>query len=331
MKQRKKAVCLAVLLGLCMTVMQPVSAKSQSYGTTLYAAKSDLPSAPAVKLIAGGDFYMELSLTQTITEEGVSYPVTGEVIMAGKDGRLFICNTMTAMGMEMQMTQVYDGAETWEVDLASKTYAKSTQTSDAETLASMKFVKQGKATVNGKEMLYDRYETSAGEVITFFIQKGKVAVLGIESEGEVSYFSVMELRSGAPEGLMFEIPAEYKKVDKIDPLGVQDMGQQYVPDVGDLSDYMSEEELKELQGLLGEDISMEDLLNGNFDMEDLLGGDGLEDIMGGETGDLPEDIDLEDLLNGNFNPEDLLGGYDMGDVNDLHGDYDWESLIGGGY
>ena len=130
---------------------------------------------------------------------------------------------------------------------------------------------------------------------------------------------------------MFEIPAEYEKVDTIDPLGVQDMGQQYVPDVGDLSDYMSEEELKELQGLLGEDISMEDLMNGNFDMEDLLGGDGLEDIMGGETGDLPEDIDLEDLLNGNFNPEDLLGGYDMGDVNDLHGDYDWESLIGGGY
>ena len=130
---------------------------------------------------------------------------------------------------------------------------------------------------------------------------------------------------------MFEIPAEYKKVDKIDPLGVQDIGQQYMPDMGDLSDYMSEEELKELQGLLGEDISMEDLMNGNFDMEDLLGSDGLEDIMGGETGDLPEDIDLEDLLNGNFNPEDLLGDYDMGDVNDLLGDYDWESLIGGGY
>lgn len=331
MEKRKKAVCLLALLGLCVAVMHPVAAKSQSFGTTLYAAKGDLPSAPAVKLIADGDFYMELKLTQTVTEEGVSYPVTGEVIMAGKGGKLFTCNNMTAMGMEIQMTQVYDGTETWEVDLASKTYAKSTQTSDAELLAAMKFVKQGRATVNGKEMLYDCYETGTGEKITFFLWKGKVAVLGIESEGEVSYFSVMELRSGAPEGLMFEIPAEYKKVDKIDPLGVQDIGQQYVPDVGDLSDYMSEEELKELQGLLGEDISMEDLMNGNFDMEDLLGGDGLEDIMGGETGDLPEDIDLEDLLNGNFNPENLLGGYDMGDVNDLLGDYDWESLIGGGY
>ncbi len=330
MKKRKKAVCLLALLGLCAAGMQPVTAKSQSFGTTLYAAKSDLPSAPAVKLIASGDFYMELSLTQTITEEGVSYPITGEVIMAGKDGKLFTCNTMTAMGMEMQMTQVYDGTETWEVDLASKTYAKSTRTSDAELLATMKFVKQGKATVNGKEMLYDRYETGTGEVITFFIQKGKVAVLGIESEGEVSYFSVMELRAGAPEGLMFEIPAEYEKVDTIDPLGVQDIGQQYMPDVGDLSDYMSEEELKELQGMLGEDISMEDLMNGNFDMEDLLGGDDLEDLMGGDAGDLPEDIDLEDLINGNFNPEDLLGDYDMGDVNELLGDYDLESLMGGG-
>ena len=113
---------------------------------------------------------------------------------------------------------------------------------------------------------------------------------------------------------MFEIPAEYEKVDTIDPLGVQDIGQQYMPDVGDLSDYMSEEELKELQGMLGEDISMEDLMNGNFDMEDLLGGD-----------------DLEDLINGNFNSEDLLGDYDMGDVNELLGDYDLESLMGGGY
>ena len=295
MKKRKKAVCLLALLGLCAAGMQPVTAKSQSFGTTLYAAKSDLPSAPAVKLIASDDFYMELSLTQTITEEGVSYPITGEVIMAGKDGKLFTCNNMEAMGMEIQMTQVYDGTETWEVDLASKTYAKSPRTSDAELLATMKFVKQGKATVNGKEMLYDCYETGTGEKIIFFLWKGKVAVLGIESEGEVSYFSVMELRSGAPEGLMFEIPAEYKKVDRIDPMGIQDMGQQYMPDMGDLSDYMTEEELKELQGMFGGDISM------------------------------------EDLLNGNFNPEDLLGDYDMGEVNDLLGGFDFESLMGGGY
>ncbi len=304
MKKRKKAACLLILLGLCVAVMQPVVAKSQSFGATLYAAKSDLPSAPAVKLIAGGDFYMKLNLTQTITEEGMSYPVTGELIMAGKGGKLFTCNNMTAMGMDIQMTQVYDGTETWEVDLASKTYAKSTQTSDAEVFASMKFVKQGKATVNGKEMLYDCYETSTGEKITFFIWKGKVAVLGMESEGEVTYFSVMELRAGAPDGLMFEIPSEYKKVDKLDPFGVQDMYQQYMPDMGDLSDYMTEEELKELQKIFGEDISMEDLMNGNFDMGDILGG-----------------MDLEDLM------ED----YDMGDINSLLGGYDLESLMGGGY
>ncbi len=330
MKNRKKLLCLAAVICLCVAGMQPMAAMSRSLGTPLYAAKSDLPSAPAVKLIESGDFYMELKLTQTITEEGVSYEVTGETIMAGKDGKLFTCNTMTTMGMDVQVTQVYDGTENWEVDLASKTYAKSTQTSDAELFAAMKFVKQGRATVNGKEMLYDRYETSTGEKITFFLWKGKVAVLGMESEGEVTYFSVMELRSGAPEGLMFEIPAEYKKVDRIDPMGIQDIGQQYMPDVGDLSDYMTEEELKELQGMFGGDISMEDLMNGNFDMEDLLGGDDLEDLIGGETEDLPGGIDLEDLINGNFNPEDLLGGYDMGEVNDLLGSFDYESLMGGG-
>lgn len=295
MKNRKKLLCLAAVICLCVAGMQPMAAVSRSLGTPLYATKSDLPSAPAVKLIASGDFYMKLNLTQTITEEGVSYEVTGETIMAGKDGKLFTCNTMTTMGMDVQVTQVYDGTENWEVDLASKTYAKSTQTSDAELLATMKFVKQGKATVNGKEMLYDRYETGTGEEITFFLWKGKVAVLGVESEGEVTYFSVMELRSGAPEGLMFEIPAEYKKVDKIDPMGTQNMGQQYMPDMGDLSDYLNEDELKELQGMFGGDISMEDLMNGNFDMEG------------------------------------LFGGYDMGDVNELLGGFDFESLMGGGY
>ncbi len=305
MRSRKKLACLVAVICLCLAGMQPVAAMSRSLGTTLYAAKSDLPSAPAVKLIASGDFYMRLNLTQTITEEGVSYEVTGELIMAGEDGKLFTCNNMTAMGMDMQMTQVYDGTETWEVDLASKTYAKATRTSDAEAFASLKFVKQGKATVNGKEMLYDSYETSTGEKITFFIQKGKVAVLGMESEGEITYFSVMELQADAPDGLMFEIPSDYKKVDKLDPFGMQDMGQQYMPDMGDLSDYMTEDELKELQGMFGGDIRMEDLINGNFDMGDILGG-------------------MDDL-------EDLMGDYDMGDINDLLGGYDLESLMGGGY
>ncbi|MBQ4564534.1 MAG: hypothetical protein IJA58_08635 [Lachnospiraceae bacterium] len=271
--KRKKLCCMVMTVFLLAGLIIPATVYSQSSGSVIYAGKSDLPSAPAVKLLVSGNFFMELKLTQTVTEEGASYQVTGSMVLAGKDGKLFTNNSMKAMGMEMQMTQVYDGTDTWEVDLAAKTYAKAKTASDAELFSTLDFVRQGKATVNGEEMLYDRYEAASGEAITFFIRKGKIAVLGMEAEGEVSYFSVMELRAEAPEGLLFEIPADYTKTDSPDQSGIGDIPDNYI---GDLDDYLSEDEIKDLEDLFGEDFDINDLIGGDVDLDDLLG-----DLIGG--------------------------------------------------
>ncbi len=271
--KRKKLFWIMMTVFLLAALIIPVTVYSQSSGSVIYAGKTDLPSAPAVKLLAGGNFFMELKLTQTITDAGESYQVTGNVVLAGKDGKLFTNNAMKAMGMEIQITQVYDGTDTWELDLASKTYAKAKTPSDAELLSALTFVRQGKATVNGEEMLYDRYETVAGEAITFFIRKGKLAVLGMEAEGEVSYFSVMELCEKAPDGLIFEVPADYKKVDSLDQFGSGDIMDDYF---GDLDDYLSDDEIKDLEDLFGEDFDLNDLIGGNVNLDDLLG-----DLIGG--------------------------------------------------
>lgn len=273
----------AVLLAVALI---PVTAHSRSSGSVIYAGKSDLPSSPAVSLLAGGNFLMNLNFTQTITEEGESYTATGNLVIAGRDGKLFTCNTLNAMGMEMQFTQVFDGTQRWEVDLAAKTYALSSQTSEAEILSSLQFSGQGRATVNGQEMIYDRYTSPSGETVTFFIQNGKIAVLGIESEGEQNYFSVMELRSEVPDGLLFDIPADYEQVEAPDPFGTGDMVDNYV---GDIEDYLSDEELKDLQDIFGEDFDPNDLMGGDVDLGDLMG-DYLEDIYG--------DLDLGALIGG---------------------------------
>ena len=271
--KRKNLRWIMMTVLLLAALIAPVTVYSQSYGNIFYAGKADLPSAPAVKLLASGNFFMELKLTQTVTEEGESYQVTGDMVLAGKGGKLFTGNTMKTMGMEIQMTRVFDGTDTWEIDLASKTYAKAKTPSDAELLSALTFVRQGKATVNGEEMIYDRYETATGEAVTFFIRKGKLAVLGMESEGEVSYFSVMELRAEAPESLLFEIPADYTKVDRLDQFGTGDIVDDYI---GDMNDYLTDDQIKDLEDLFGEDFDINDLIGGDINMDDLLG-----DLIGG--------------------------------------------------
>lgn len=284
--KKKSYIGVAAAAVILAAALIPVTAHSRSSGSVIYAGKSDLPSSPAVSLLAGGNFLMNLNFTQTITEEGESYTATGNLVIAGQDGKLFTCNTLNAMGMEMQFTQVFDGTQRWEVDLAAKTYALSSQTSEAEILSSLQFSGQGRATVNGQEMIYDRYSSPSGETVTFFIQNGRIAVLGIESEGEQNYFSVMELRSEVPDGLLFDIPADYQQVEALDPFGTGDMMDDYV---GDVEDYLSDDELKDLQDIFGEDFDLNDLIGGDVNVDDLIG-DSLEDIYG--------DLDLGSLIGG---------------------------------
>jgi len=271
--KREQLVWIMITVFLLGAFIVPITVCSQSLSGVIYAGKSDLPSAPAVKLLASGNFFMELKLTQTVTEEGESYQVTGDMVLAGKGGKLFTGNIMKTMGMEIQMTRVFDGTDTWEIDLASKTYAKAKTPSDAELLSALTFVRQGRATVNGEEMLYDRYEAASGEAVTFFIRKGKITVLGMEAEGEVSYFSVMELRAEAPESLLFKIPADYTKVDRLNQFGTGDIVDDYI---GDMNDYLTDDQIKDLEDLFGEDFDINDLIGGDINMDDLLG-----DLIGG--------------------------------------------------
>jgi len=284
--KKKSYIGVAAAAVILAAALIPVTVYSRSSGSVIYAGKTDLPSAPAVTLLTGGNFFMNLNLTQTVTEEGENYTVTGNLVVAGQDGKLFTCNTLNTMGMDVQLTRVFDGTRCWDVDLTAKTYSESSQTSEAEILCALQFIGQGRATVNGQEMIYDRYVSPSGETVTFFIQNGKIAVLGMEAEGEQSYFSVMELRSEVPDGLLFDIPADYKQVEAPDPFGTGDMVDNYV---GDIEDYLSDEELKDLQDIFGEDFDPNDLMGGDVDLGDLMG-DYLEDIYG--------DPDLGALIGG---------------------------------
>lgn len=72
---------------------------------------------------------------------------------------------------------------------------------------------------------------------------------------------------------MFEIPADYTKTDSPDQSGIGDIPDNYI---GDLDDYLSEDEIKDLEDLFGEDFDINDLIGGDVDLDDLLG-----DLIGG--------------------------------------------------
>ena len=278
-RQRIQRCGIACLLLLACILSGSGSGAAAKSGNLIY--NSDYPSGAAVRALTE-PFYMILSITDDVEDEGVTYRAEMKVEIASNGSAVYTRSVSSVLGMSIEELPLTDGnGVTWVVDPAAKTYKEADKATLPMNLSDLRFQKQGRAKVNGIEMIYDRYQ-SGKELVTFYMKDAKLHVLSFTSEGNTLNCSVIHLGSDIPTEAFFEVPGDYKKSSSAG--SVPGIGGMNLPGMGDV-------EIPDIEGMIPPDTSelmpeideetrkmLEDL---GIDVDDVLGGIDLEGLVGG--------------------------------------------------
>lgn len=173
-------------------------------------AQDSYVSAPLVKVMESGKFYMKLSGSQTVEDaEWASSPIAMSVELASRGG-VSMSRTHTQM---MDVVSLTTSTGTYRLDEAAKTWTAQPG-AGAFAGGKLRFVRQGSCRVNGEAGWYfDEYRADDGSSFTFYYNSDKVSVLELGApDGEgLGALNLQSFSSYIPSNMYFCVGNDWKE------------------------------------------------------------------------------------------------------------------------
>ena len=173
------------------------------------AAQNAYVSAPLVKAMESGKFYIKLSGSQTVEEsDWANKDVALSVELASKGG-VSMSRSHTSV---MDVVSLTTAQGTYLLNESDKTWSFRPG-AGSFTGGKMKFVRQGSCKLNGQEGWYfDEYRAADGSTFTFYYNSNKVSVLELEAGGEgLGALNLQSFSTFIPSNMYFCLGNDWKE------------------------------------------------------------------------------------------------------------------------
>ena len=189
-----------------MTIL--LAAMAMNCGIAL--AQDSFVSAPLVKALESGKFYMKLSASQAVEDAELDLGSVSITVELASRGGVSMSRTHSQMADGVVLTTAQGS---YLLDEQAKTW-KSQPGAGAFTGGQLRFIRQGSCRINGEEgWFFDEYRAGDGSSFTFYYNSDKVSVVELASpDGEG--FGAMNLQSFStfiPSNMYFCVGNDWKE------------------------------------------------------------------------------------------------------------------------
>ena len=177
-------------------------------GACLAFAQGNYVSSPIVKAMESGKYYMKLGSVQSVSDPDIQTDkIKMSIEIASRGG---VSMSRTHMQLMDAVTLTTDNA-TYILDEAAKTWTA--QPGGGTSYGGLKFVRQGRCRVNGKDGWYFDEYAADGTTITFYYNSDKVSIvdLGTVAGEGLGPMSLLSFSTFIPSNMYFCIGNDWKE------------------------------------------------------------------------------------------------------------------------